>query len=526
MPRPPNNRSGDDVFAAVPLKPLDDPRNLEAISDAVRSATPWGETPLYYAVAQAASEGFGSNGPLEEAEEILVVISDGKNEIWSGDPFLRAVYGAGQAPTATLGKENDALMIRQAVEALNARPQLRLFVLNCGAEDAHQQLDSLVFEKLRPREPEAKPRKISATRRGQLSDKLAEAVGAYKYELWNSKGEPMGASQWVGEATLAAELGDSRRRYEVRVPASWPDKLQVKRQFVVDGGESVTWNLNRDRDGLRLAYQGLGEWNLGAKADARRGNVENAFPDGKDDDLNPRDFRVAAVCSDTARDRNPTFLIAIQNNEPANFSPRPAEVWVEITPADAENPPLTADEAAPYVFQDPLYDTQRPGAPVLVCQARDWPISARVAEIRLWWTMADDPSSDLPAAPRQSIQRIRRQQEAGKPLKVAGSEVKFSLDAPEKKQGDLGARVIVDEAHAGEGEPEPFRVEMVPHPTTIIRSYFRLPAGRKIRHEFIFEGENEEQVQEHELRIAPRRLCNVSEGRAIKIEEPLRVPVR
>ncbi|MEX0820038.1 MAG: vWA domain-containing protein, partial [Pirellulaceae bacterium] len=85
-----------------------------------------------------------------------------------------------------------------------------------------------------------------------------------------------------------------------------------------------------------------------------------------------------------------TFPLSIQS-ESHHFTPRPASVWVEVTPVVGDDAPRPSI----YGFYDSNYEIDQP-VPVLNWTASNWPAEAQEAAIRVWAKFA-------PTVPVQTI---------------------------------------------------------------------------------------------------------------------------
>jgi len=81
-----------------------------------------------------------------------------------------------------------------------------------------------------------------------------------------------------------------------------------------------------------------------------------------------------------------TFRVSLQD-ENLDFTRRPDEVWVEITPVSERG-----DVARPtYVFYERNFEPQMP-VPVVVCRTLGWPAGASSARVQLWCKFATSVS--------------------------------------------------------------------------------------------------------------------------------------
>ena len=126
------------------------------------------------------------------------------------------------------------------------------------------------------------------------------------------------------------------------------------------------------------------------------GGMEQGIRDARTPVVDPADSSrrsfVAAHLA-TRKGDDVLFPISIQNADPTEYSRRPAETWVDITPLDASGTP-----SQPYTFYDPDFEDGRP-VPLLECVAPRWPREAVRAEISVWFRFEPvKPDLEIPLA--------------------------------------------------------------------------------------------------------------------------------
>jgi hypothetical protein len=160
-------------------------------------------------------------------------------------------------------------------------------------------------------------------------------------------------------------------------------------------------------------------------------------------------------------DKGMEFYVSVQNKDETEFSPRPAEAWVEIRPIAPGKPP----EESPVLC---YYDlTFKPGCPVPVLSDLypNWPAEARKAEIRVWFKLEKTPA-DKGAFPVAEFLRKKNMT-----VNDGKGNVKFDIV---QKRGDDPAepnRLVVNETHAPGGDLGTLKVALMPTPEKTVHRY-------------------------------------------------------
>jgi hypothetical protein len=267
------------------------------------------------------------------------------------------------------------------------------------------------------------------------------------------------------------------------------DQPEVKAKFELEGGESIQ---------LYVGPKGLEHRLYQTKSP-----FEKFFPALRQEGLSlPGDrnrkfrlgFHPARRDGDTIR-----FPISIQNANEKEFSHRPAEAWVDITP-------VVANELKPnqtYSFYDLNYQTNPPTpVPVLECVAPKWPPDAKEASIRISFKMvATDPG-------------LKKRVGEAKIQKLNG--VTFSV------QTDPG-RVKVTERHpADDLDFRSMKVELDPKTDPPARKIVhRFDQGNAV-HQFFFPDVPAATLNDYELRVTTRKSMQAG---AVDLAEPIRIRV-
>jgi len=187
------------------------------------------------------------------------------------------------------------------------------------------------------------------------------------------------------------------------------------------------------------------------------------------------------------------------------FTPRPKEVWVEITP----ELPDDADQRPAYTFYDLDFDAEKP-VPMLTYRVPDWPRAGK-AMIRLWFKPYRTPGHS---------EKIGKLTQGAIPYR--GASVTTAI-AP----GQHEHRVVVTERHRPGANLNVFKVE-IEHspqlgeapPSRVVRRY--VPSANTVRHTYYYEVADPQQLRNYRLRLTPRE--EIIKG-AFTCEEPLEVSI-
>lgn len=468
---------GDDVEQVLPMQALT-PGVATRIDLTLQPLVPGGETPLYHAIAEALVTDFGRG--RESVPGHVLVVTDGAND-QSGGTIVTA---AG---------------VQERLARLNSRRTVPLRVDIVGFAMFADAIER-------------------AMRMGELRD-LATSSGGRFYEaagadnLARSLRQSLRALQWQvtgpGVAKDRANLGDT-----VRLPAALPGQPQAyevvldagptspRRAVAVEGGE-----------GLELFVSGGGR---GLECRRYDGGTEQGLRDSRPEVVDPANPRrrsfigahMATRSGDTVR-----FPLSVQNANAAEFSPRPAEMWVEVTPLAAGQP-----EGAPFVVYDTVIQTARP-VPVFDVVARNWPRNAEAAEIRAWFRFA-------PLAPDTSVPVNELVPGVDRSLKIAGfpkSEIRATLAPPESPDT---LRLSVVEDHQGQIGAQLPCLRVVVSPNCLRAVHVVEPDTGRVRHEFTVKAEGGRATANTMLQFTDRqRIVSGAVSVTADGASPLTVPV-
>jgi hypothetical protein len=212
------------------------------------------------------------------------------------------------------------------------------------------------------------------------------------------------------------------------------------------------------------------------------------------------------------------FPISIQNSDEKQFSRRPAEAWIEITPIGA-----ATEKFSRLLFYDLQFETGRP-VPVLVCPATDWPAAAERAQIDLFFKSDQTPTQ--PQLRRPVVEAERAPPESQLQVTLAdGGKVQFavSIDAV---GAPTGSQITVKETCARESDLYQAKVEIESVGASVAdfieRAYFHSPEQQEVLHKFIYLGKTPAEVRNYWVRVTARE--DLEKG-AYKLDEPIEVMV-
>jgi hypothetical protein len=239
---------------------------------------------------------------------------------------------------------------------------------------------------------------------------------------------------------------------------------------------------------------------------------------------------VAALPRDTEKAPPPKgvkrFRIAIQPppERQTTFPARPEAVVAIVHPrdrADARGRDLPPDAAPPYVFfpSDVRYESQRP-SPVLILEAKDWPVHATAARIQLWFR---PPGSQPPISFERQLDELLESGDDALPDSLKSGRLQFPK-AEVRTDGSTVVRILQthlppDWMASGHAT----WIHLHPPPRAWSRTLF--PKEGRIEHEFVLERFNQ---QEFRLQVTPLQVLQQDDpagGEIVDVElTGIRVP--
>jgi hypothetical protein len=473
IPRPPEVtvHPSDDVETILKIGPFTENKRLQVNRelDAVR---PLGETPLYLSVIAASRE-----FPADSAgtPRHIVVITDGFNEQSSGGP-------------------KGVLKFRKDVEDTLNEPgakgiQLDIVGFNVAPKDKNEQQSLSDLQALTAQTGGAF---YSVQDPSGLLKALEKSLGLLKYEVVPVAGGPTATPQLLDLGKSCAVDQPPQRKAKYIVSIVDPDQ-PARAEVTLEDGDAQELYLTGPRGGDRRLVH-------------RRYDQElRAFADNLPDPADPRHRVYVAAHLPEWQGSAVRFPISVQNADAEQFSPRPAEAWVQIKPLL----PKDAAAAPTYVFYDLNLQGGRP-VPVLSCLAANWPTDAKTAEIQLWLKFQKTP-------PDKTVTVGSRNPD----LKIDNApDVTFEGEIRRAaKTGDLSA-VIIAERHAPGTDLFNLKVEMSPAARKVMHSYYA-EVGT-VRNAFFLGDSEAVEISDREVLFTSRK--RLMEG-AVTLRSPLQVTI-
>ncbi|MBX3412486.1 MAG: hypothetical protein KF708_07350 [Pirellulales bacterium] len=470
-------RPGNDVDRLLPIGNFTQ-TELNEIRKLFFNASfkPWGITPLYYSIAQALEQDFLGGGAA--AERRIVVLTDG-NDQQNQDRDLPPADRMDAATLSARFKEYRQQHPGQEVKLdivgfhVEEAPVLRGIARETGGE----------FHR--------------ASNPQELLNSLEQSLGLSNYVVVPGSGKEIGPGDF-GKPLPIDPPPRKKTPYTVRV-----NKSTSETGVELEGGEAI-----------ELTLTDVGKLEHKRYRHEIRQTVENLL---NPDQAGPREIFLGSHQPPARVGEERRFLISVQNQDETKFSPRPAEVWAEITPVFKSS----TQPAPTYTFFDAYFEPQRP-VPVLGFEVPRWPSEAAEAEVTLWCkytrTLPDHEVYVADVANQPGLSLDKRS--------IPGlPEVTFDV-----KVGAVGdpvdevSEVVVTVKQSGTGR-DPVKVTMNPPPVAVQHQYF--DSNRSVRHRFRFEGVPRAQLLDKLARTYSIEFTSaerLKEG-AITPPEPFRVVI-
>jgi len=450
-----------DVEAVLPLGRFD---SIAAgkVYDVLATVEPWGESPLYFALTQALQDFTAED---KDTERSIVVITDGKNYQYN--------------PAAGFSRTKD--------DVLTAWRDIRvpIHIVGFGIPDTEAETARREYEEITSR---TGGEFFSATNATAVIRSLQSLLKPTLYTIRDSSGDKLDEAPVDASVTVSPHPA-TPRNYTVAFEG-------LRQTIELAGGEAAELVVSRDQDRLECLPYRKG---VVAQASLARPSV---LESGGLLVLAQRPIRT----TDGVR-----FPIALQQEE-GRFTPRPAEVWIEIQPRVP-----AALQSPRYYFYDVNYQPDRP-VPVLEWLAQNWPAEAREAEIRLWCKPAKTVvTSEVLLSTVANLP----------PPSGSGFEVNevpgmtYQARLLRDVDGPGSVRVAIVERHnaesAGVGS---VKVELDAQPQRIVRQFD--PENRLALHTFYFTGFDDAAADRLRIQFTTRASL---QAKAWQLEEPLVVDV-
>ena len=333
---------GNDVEQIIDMQPLS-PVEVLRIRSLVDAIKPGGETPLYLAINEALRADFA--GPNPGPGHILVV-TDGANDQTGG----------------TITTYSDVLRTLSRTNFRRPEP-VRIDVIGFNLMPGKYDRE-LRLQELKSLATDSAGKFFEATDPAKLAASLRQSLRIVRWHVEGGAASRQDVE--IDEAfRLPLSIGGRTETYDVVLNAG---SSSPRRRVAVSGAE-----------GLELFVAGRGR---GLEFRRYEGGTEQGLRDSQENLRDPVDpSRRWFIGAHLAKREGTTvsFPISLQNGDPTSFSPRPVEMWVEVTPKTASGVAVS-----PYIFYDIAYEPSRP-VPVINLVAKHWPAIATSADIKTWF---------------------------------------------------------------------------------------------------------------------------------------------
>ncbi|MCY2988666.1 MAG: caspase family protein [Planctomycetota bacterium] len=452
-----------------------------------------GYTPLHLAMIRATEEHLSQIAKVGARR--LIVLSDGRDYVagdtdpdiqfsppWKYDPLL------GRTPrdvAASLSRANQGA----------GEPVRVFFVADVSTGELNELSNTIKKGGVSCQVLPTKFQEPDALRKG-----LRRSLGLYR---WNVKDQETGQKINPLELSLNAPFEFSEpqakgKRCTVELGYGGDKPLHTA-DMAVEGGEALVLHVVEGDDGPRLVhrrYQRAGDTDYVQHSQTVPGHKP---PSGGQDlnDFNPASFFVSAHPPSRLSERSVRFPVSVQNGKAERFSPRPAEIWAEITPGQSADGEEFKSAGHPYIFYDLDYELGQP-VPVLQFVASPWPPLANRAALKLWFKLQPQltpPTKEV----RVSSVRGEREDDFAKELRVP-DVVQFSVQVrPFQDAEGSGQEVFVTEQRDKSALAAAFKVEVSGTPDTIRRQSY--PQVGRVEHEFRYRNASPSDVEQFWLRL-------------------------
>jgi hypothetical protein len=477
----------EDVAREWPFDPNGTPKltsqRYAEIQQLLGSVQGFGVTPLFYSIVKAVQE--DPNLKVTTAPRRLIVLTDGLNNVNAYYQKPRKTYKP-QDVVSAMGEDGRGVKLHV----------VGFGEVTAAAGDVETNPEAREWRKVLP--TIGTYHEIRNLEESSFNELLRQLIGLQRYAVTQSgrvQAKPI--TERLNRQVVLSD-NNGRQQYDVRVVGS-----RQAHELTLEGGEAIDlFVADAQSSNPRLVHQRYRtEMQASAMAsnpDAAAANAEKFFV-GFHQPQRLTGFTL--------------FPISIQNDNEAEFSPRPAEAWIEITPVGAAPP----DEVRPLVFYDLEFESGRP-VPVLLCRAMNWPPEARRARIDLFFKMQRTDT-----ALRFPVRDVEGRKETPElDLRLAsGGKVQFTVSvspAPEYN----GARITVIERCAKLADLHQAKVEIETPANSVRRQSFHSADKHEVHHEFIYSGKVTDELMDYRLRITSRE--DLRRG-AARLHEPVEVSV-
>jgi hypothetical protein len=468
---------GDDVEQVLPMQSLT-AAVVERIGMTLSPLEPGGETPLYLAISEALATDF--DGGRTDVPGHVLVVTDGANDQTGG----RYVTASGVEDQ--LARKNGRRRVPLKIDVVG-------FGYSSNATDRASRMDEV-----RNLATGSGGRFYEAANAESLAKSLRESMRLIRWQVRGS-GAPRETAGLGASLTLPPPLAGRPQAYEAVLESGMnPPRCG----FETEGGEAI--DLSVGGGGRRLEFRRYD----GGTEQGLRDSRTNLFAPSDPQRLVFVGAHLASRFGDTVR-----FPLSVQNANAAEFSARPVESWVEISPRSSDGV-----VGVPFVFYDLSFQPHRP-VPVLDLVATHWPRSADRAEIRGWFRFTKtQPDVTVPLADlTPGVER--RLELTGLP----GSEIRVTL-APAEAADHVQLSVL--ESHPAALADKLPCVRVCVTPGCLRAVHVVEPETGRVRHEFTVRAEGGRVPPDVQLMITDKqRVLNGAVSVTAAGGLPLAVPV-
>jgi Mg-chelatase subunit ChlD len=450
-----------DVETILPLGRFDSVA-AGKVYDALASVQPWGESPLYLAITESLRDFSAAD---DDAERSIVVITDGANNQYN--------------PPAAYDRTKDNVLTawREAQVPINI---VGFGIPNAEAEQARRD-----FEEITSR---TGGRYFPATNSTAVIQSLQSLLKASTYTLRDPAGNK------IDEAPLDTTVAVTP---VPQVPTDYSISFERLRDTLeLAGGEAAELVVSRDGNRIEsLPYI------AGVVAQEKLTRANTRDPSG----LSAYAHRPIRMTEGVR------FPISLQRDD-RRFTPRPAEMWIEIQPRLA-----SSLQSGKYIFYDVNYAPDRP-VPVLEWLAEQWPSDARQAEIRIWCKPSVTPATaEVPLA---TVANLPPPAGDGFQLDdVPG--MSYQARTLRGVDGPGSYRIAIVERHATESAGVgSLKVELTNQPERIVRQFDL--ENRLVLHTFYYKALSDDDASRLKIRFTTRAAAH---AKAWQLDEPLLIDI-
>jgi len=431
---PPDLQPWQDVELILPVGRFDAVA-VAQVKESLETVKPWGETPLYRALAEAQQD--LANEP-EATEKSIVVITDGVNYQFNA-----------ASPTTRADVESGAQRVPSPIH-----------IVGFGIPESQQQEAWQQFDSLASATGGSYTRAEEAT---TLVRALEELLGPSQYQFVSVDGNSSGS---VPLATPA----------EIRLPFERPLygvlEVDVLREPIeVYGGEALEFVISSEGRAIESAQYLRGAPEFAPLLAGSGG---------------PATGLLAGVHRPVTEQGGVRFPLSIQHRD-RRFATRPKEMWIEITPLLSGG-----SRGETRTFYDAHFQSSLP-VPVVSWFAENWPPDAQSAELRVWCK----PESTPPAQTVRLSDVADKPPTDSDDAAIAGVDgVTYQVRTKGGTVGDDPLVVGIVERHA-ENSPgiAALKVELRSEfvPLRVSRRFD--PANQLVRHIYTFAAEHAESLR-------------------------------